>query len=168
MKWQAQIGERELLFSSPITAAKFFELKGKFVEIAIDDKPSAKMRRFFEGGIIPAIFWQLPAAGWTNFRECRDAVKYEFLPAWTRDTRGVRVRIARNTSDLSKEAFRTFLDKVTHWMKENGMDVPDPAEFNDWKNSAPGPGEEYPPLARLKALYQVGRKKLYPWEKDAS
>lgn len=164
MKFGAQIGERDLLFSSEMARQKFYELKGKYVEITVDDRPSSEMRRYFEGAVVPAIFWQLPAAGWTNLREARDAIKYEFLPAWTRDTKGLRVRIARNTSDLSKEAFRAFLDKVRIWMWDNGMETPDPDEYKAWRDSAPEEGEEYPPLARLKATYQVQRAKLFPWE----
>lgn len=149
MRWHAIIGRGELTFGSDLTAARFYEQEGKPVIIELDDRPSAEMRRFFEGAVVPYVFYQSGAA-WSDFRECREALKLEFLPSWARDLHGDRVKVARSTADLSKAAFRRFLEEVLRWMETNSMDLPDADEYRRWRESAPAKGEIYPPLQRLK------------------
>jgi len=154
MKWRAVIGKRDLIFGSELAAARFYEQQGKPVTIELDDRPSAEMRRFFEGAVVPYVFYQSGAA-WSDFRECREALKLEFLPSWARDLRGNRVKLARSTTELSKAGFQRFLEDVLRWMELQGMEVPDAEEYKRWRDSGPLEGETYPPLKRLIVLSKV-------------
>lgn len=151
---RAQIRNKQFVFSSFLAEAKFFELtEGREVIITIDDAPTANMRRFFEGAVVPSVFFQNPKSGWENFKDAREALKLEFCSGYTKDLWGNSTRYARSTTELSKKKFTEFLEGVTHWMEENGMESPDPEDYKRWKDSAPSPGEIYPPLLRLKERY---------------
>jgi hypothetical protein len=163
MKWSAIIGDRQIQFSSALAAEKFWEKKGTPVSIVEDDRPSAELRRFFEGAVVPYVFYQ-SATAWSNFRECREALKLEFLPGWTRDMRGVQVRTPRSTSELSKDGFRGFLGKIEVWMMDNAMDWPESDAYKAWRDSGPLKGEVYPPLARLKAVQEARQNAHAPWK----
>lgn len=149
MKFHAQIGDHTLTFASQHAKVKLFEHKGKNVIIEIDDKPNSKMRRFFEGAVVPYVFYQNQTAGWEDFRDAREALKVEFLPSYSKSIRGDRIRLSQSTTTLSKGKFSKFLETVTRWMEENGYEVPDYIDYNKWKNSAPMAGSIYPPLKRL-------------------
>lgn len=156
---RARVQNRQILFSSFIAEQKFFELaEGKDINIAIDDAPTANMRRYFEGAIVPSVFYQNPHSGWENFKDAREALKIEFLSGYTRKLKkgkGRRTRYTRSTTELSKEGFTKLLDIITRWMDENGLEVPDPEEFKAWRDSAPARGEIYPPLLRMKEAYDA-------------
>lgn len=158
MKTRVHIGDHTLTFTSDMARHAFFERnKGKHAYLVIDDQPSAQMRRYFEGAVVPAVFYQHPNSGWVDFGECREALKLEFLP--TRFVHGLTrarsMRVALSTADLSKERFRALLEQVTNWMVENGLEVPDPEEYKAWRDSAPPAGVIYPQLLRLKTKYDI-------------
>src|ERR1700680_3039523 len=119
MKFHAIIGDKTLEFTSQLAAARFYERKRQPITIELDDRPTAEMRRFFEGAVVPYVFYQ-SATAWKDFRECREALKLEFLPGWTRDMRGTQVKIPRSTIDLNKDNFRDFLGRVEVWTMDNG------------------------------------------------
>ena len=154
MKWRVLIGDKTLTFTSDLAKHKFFEHKGKHAIIEIDDKPSSQMRRFFEGAVVPYVFYQHPAAGWETFRDAREALKAEFLPAYAKSLKGDRVKIARSTASLSKAKFRIFVETVLRWLEENEYEVPDSEDYKRWENSAPGPDEVYAPLQRIIDKYK--------------
>lgn len=129
---------------------KFFEHKGKHAIIEIDDKPSAQMRRFFEGAVVPYVFYQHPESGWETFRDAREALKVEFLPSYTiRTINGGRIALSRSSASLNKAKFSAFVEAVIRWLEENQYEVPDNEDYKRWENSAPGKGEVYPPLQRI-------------------
>lgn len=141
-------------FSSAMVGHKFFEMAdGKDILISIDDKPTSNMRRYFEGAVVPAVFYQHPHSGWENFKDAREALKLEFLPNYTKSIKGRKVRYSRSTTELSKAGFTKFLDAITRWMIENELEMPDPEDFKAWRDSAPSTGSIYPPVARLKEVY---------------
>lgn len=151
---RARVQDGEFRFSSFLAEAKFFELaEGKEVVITIDDKPTANMRRFFEGAVVPSVFYQNPHSGWENFKDAREALKLEFLGGYSKGLDGKTIRVSRSTTELSKSRFIAFLETVVRWMEENGFELPDPEDYKAWRDSAPSPGEIYPPLLRLKKRY---------------
>lgn len=157
MKANARVQNGRIQFASSRAEAYFLEkAKGKELVIIVDDAASSNKRKYFEGAIIPAVFYQTPRSGWQNFKECREALKLEFIPGWTKTTKGERVKYSRSTTELSNLAFGKFLEEITHWMVEQGMEYPDPEEYKAWRDSAPPPGEVYPQLARLKQRYDEG------------
>lgn len=160
---RAQIRNNQFVFSSFMAEIKFFELtEGREVIITIDDAPTANMRRFFEGAIVPSVFFQNPKSGWENYKDAREALKLEFCSGYTKDLEGKDMRYARSTTELSKKKFTEFLDNVTHWMEENGMESPDPEDYKRWRDSAPSPGQIYPPLLRLKERYNDANASIAP------
>lgn len=151
---RARIQGKQFVFTSFLAEAKFMELaEGKEVVITIDDKPTANMRRFFEGAVVPSVFYQNPKSGWESFKDAREALKLEFLGGYARGLDGKTIRVSKSTTELSKKRFTAFLEEVLRWMEENGMEMPDPEDYKAWRDSAPSPGEIYPPLLRLKVLY---------------
>lgn len=164
MKFRAIIGDKALQFGSALAEARFYELKGKPVTIEIDDRPSAEMRRFFEGGVVVACFYQHPRSGWTDFKECREALKLEFLPGFTKDMHGRQVKYPRSTSELSKEGFRGFLGRIEVWFMENGLEWPSPDEYTQWRDSGALKGEVFPPLVRMQQRYEQEKRLSEPWK----
>lgn len=165
MKWYAVIREHTIDFGSEIAARRFAEHSGKPIIIELDEKPSREMRRFFEGAVVPACFYQ-SATAWSDFRECREALKLEFLPGWTKSIKGVQVRTPRSTSGLSKESFRGFLGRIEVWFMDCGFEWPDPAAYKAWRDSGPLKGEIYPPLKRLKEAHDRRMAIAEPWNRS--
>lgn len=166
MKIHVKILGKELLFTSPVARAAFFEKNnGKNAFIGIDDTPTSQMRRYFEGAVVPAVYYQHPHSGWEDFRDAREALLLEFIPRYTRDIRGNRVKSRRSSTELTKEGFTGLIERITAWMIENGHEVPDPEDFKAWRDSAPAAGEIYPPLARMKQIYDKMKFSNKPWLK---
>jgi hypothetical protein len=147
---------------SELAEHRFYELKGQSIIIDLDDRPSAEMRRYFEGAVVVSAFYQSVTA-WQDFKECREALKLEFLPGWTRDLKGRQVQYPRSTSELSKEGFRGFLGRIEVWFLDCGFEWPDAEAYRAWRDSGPMKGDIYPPVARLKAAHEAKRAKAAPW-----
>lgn len=156
MKFQARIQDGKLVFGSKITEQAFYEMNGMELTIETDDAPSNEVRRYFEGAVVPYVFYQHPQAGWKTFRDAREALKLEFLGAFIITLAGERVKSAIS-SKVRNDRFKRFVTDVTNWMNENGLEVPDPEAYKRWRDSAPIPGEVYPPLARLKQKYMENK-----------
>lgn len=154
MQFRAKIKNKGIEFSSPLSKHKLLQFEGSELIIEIDDKPTSEMRRYFEGAVIPSIFYQLPRSGWKTFKDCREAIKLEFLPSYTTSIKGERLKYPRSTAELSKAKFTALLDKIMRWMEEQGMELPDPEDYKAWRDSAPAANEVYPPLKRLIESYQ--------------
>ena len=154
MRANVRIVGGKIRFASPLAEQRFMEkAERKYAFIEIDDLASAEKRRFFEGAVVPAVFYQLPHSGWANFKECREALKLEFLSRWTKSIGGERMRYAMSTTELSNLRFGEFINKVIQWMQEQQMGIPDPEEYKSWRDSAPGYGEVYPQVAAWKQAY---------------
>lgn len=169
MKSRVRVQKGELIFASETAKRMFFERsEGKEAHIEIDDAPTDQMRRYFEGAVVPAVYYQHPNSGWRDFGDAREALKLEFLPAYTLDMKGLRVKIAKSTTDLSKDRFSDFLANVAIWLEEQQMGVPDAEEYKAWRDSAPPTGEVFPPLLRMKQFYDHARNKSVPPTKKPS
>lgn len=171
MRTHARVEKGDIHFSSALARAHFFSKNnGKAIIIEPDDSITAEMRRYFEGCIVPVVYYTHPASGWTSFRDARDAVKLEFLPSKpVKSLKGkITARSVPSTADLSKEQFRQFIDAITRWLLENqlcGEDDLDSKNYIAWRDSAPGAAEIYPPLRRLKERHEVEMVKHFPWRK---
>lgn len=169
MKSRVRVQKGELVFASETAKLMFFERnEGKEAYLEIDDAPTDQMRRYFEGAMVPAVYYQHPNSGWRDFGDAREALKLEFLPTYTLDMKGMRVKIAKSTTDLSRERFSEFLASVAIWLEENGLAVPDAEEYKAWRDSAPSAGEIYPSLLRMKQAYDAARNKSVPPPKKPS
>jgi hypothetical protein len=166
---KARVRNRQIEFNSRIAQERFLAVaEGKNLLIQFDDKPSGQMRRYFEGAMVPAVYYQHPFSGWETFKDAREALKFEFLPSYTKNFKGERIRYARSTMTLSKQGFKRFLDMVTDWMLENGLEVPVPDEYKAWSDSAPGPGEIFPHVERMKKRYDELREANPATAKDST
>ena len=158
MKIRARIVNKGIVFSSDKAKAMLLEHNNTDIVIEVVDKPSLQMRRFFEGAVVPAVYYQHPESGWETFKDCREALKLEFLPLYVTRITGGKERVSQNTGDLTKEKFRTFLDKIMRWLEEQGLEMPDPEDYKSWRDSAPAADEIYPPLLRLRESYIMAKK----------
>lgn len=165
MRSKIKIQNKEIVFASELARLRFMErADGMYGYIETDDAPTGNMRRYFEGALIPAIFYQHPRSGWVTFKDAREAIKLEFFHTFTLDLKGNRAKVSRSTTELSKEGFSELLERITSWMLENGLDVPNPEEYKAWSDSAPPSGEVFPQLARLKATYdRIHAQTEPPW-----
>lgn len=170
MKARIHIKHGEIHFSNPVARRAFFErMEGKDGIIEADEAITVNSRRYFEGAVVPAVFYQHPKSNWIVFADAREALKLEFLPSYTHDLRGNRVKVAKSTTELTKAAFFKLLESITHWMTENGLEVPEPEDFKAWRDSAPAANEIYPPLLRLKTGYdRIKQTTVPPWRKKSS
>lgn len=167
MKVWVRVQKGELVFTSELAKHVFFEKnEGANAFLVIDDTPTDNMRRYFEGAVVPAVYYQHPFSGWADFKDAREALKLEFLAGYTLDIRGQRSKYARSTTELSKARFTAFLEEIAAWLTENGLEVPVPEEYIAWRDSAPAAGEVYPQLARMKASYENAKIKASekPWK----
>jgi hypothetical protein len=159
MRSLVRISGGKMRFASPLAEQVFLEKnEGKYAYIVIDDEATAEKRRFFEGACVPAFFYLHPKAGWENFKEAREAIKLQWLPAWTMNSKGERMRYSRSTADLSNEKFGELLTILTRYIEENFGEILDPEEYKKWRDSAPPPGGMFPQMARLKAKYEEARR----------
>lgn len=157
MRVHVQVLEKDFRFTSEMARALFFQKNfKKYAYIEIDDATSSEKRRYFEGCLVPVVFYTHPNSGWKSLKEAREALKMEFTGTEQRDLDGNIVRVAKSTTELNNAQFGRMLDAVVRWLLENqlcGEDDIDPENYKAWRDSAPGPGEVYPPLARMKARY---------------
>ncbi len=165
MKVSVRIQKGELRYTSEAARQMFFQKgEGQDAVLEVIDEPSANMRRFFEGAVVPSVFYNHPFSGWKDFADAREALKIEFLAGYTTDLKGKHIKYPKSTTTLTKEGFKAFLDKILRWLEENGMEVPDSTEYTAWRDSAPPVGEIYPPLARMRTLYEEKKLSASPWK----
>ncbi len=159
MKVNVRIQQGEIIFTSDIARANFFEKnEGKYAFIEIDDATTSEKRRYFEGCLVPTVFYTNPHSGWMNFKEAREALKIEFLGTVQAGMKGNVVRVAKSTAELSNRQFGQLIEAVVRWLIENELCVEDdidPENYKAWRDSAPARGEIYPTLRRLKDRYDA-------------
>lgn len=164
MRVNAQVKNKTIRFGGLIAQERFFErAEGKHIIITLDESPTAEKRRYFEGCLVPVMFYSHPHSGWGSFADAREILKVNFLPIKLVETdkplkglgRG-NALVVPSTTNLSNKAFGEFIEAIVAWLRENVM-VPeeafDPENYKMWRDSAPSPEEVYPPLARLKERY---------------
>lgn len=161
MKFVFQVINGQINFGTPARAARIQEMlkanEKQYFYITRDDRESDHMRRFFEGAVVPYYFYQNPNSGWENFEEAREALKLEHNFRYVNDKEGKRQKISRSTM-MPKYLFVEFLGKVQRDFEENGFEYPDAEAYKSWEDTAPAPGEEYDPLKKLKAKYELEKK----------
>lgn len=128
--------------------------EGEYFNLVHDNRESAKMRRFFEGAVVPYYFFQNPKSGWKNFAECRESLKLEHHFTFVNNRYGESQKVAKSTM-VNRESFSNFLEKIERDFNENGFEWPDHKAFKAWEDSAPKAGEVYPPLLKLKEKYEL-------------
>src|ERR1700749_576954 len=107
MKINAKVGNGEILFSSSLARSVFFNKhKGEDILIEIDKTPSKEIRKYFEGCLVPTVYYTHPFAGWHSFKDAREALKLEFLSEHIKDLRGRPQTVPRSTNELSRDAFK--------------------------------------------------------------
>lgn len=154
MQIRGRILRGKIQFGSAFVEQRFLaKNEGAYLIVQIDDEPTAEMRRFYEGAVVPYYFLQNPQSGWKDFRECREALKLEHNFTFVKDRTGKSHKVSMSTS-VSKEKFKEFIGKCERDFMENGFEWPDPEAYKAWQDSAPGPGETYPPLEALKEKYE--------------
>lgn len=161
MTTRIMVVDGEFEFGSPLAKHRFLKAaEGKEVRLDIQEKPTSEMRKYFEGCLVPAFFYLHPNSGWTSFADAREILKLEFSPGTRSVTKidGSVARVAPSTTELSKTRFTSFVEAITGWMRESGVDetLLDSEEYKRWRDTN---FDEwvYPPLARLKALYDKAK-----------
>lgn len=169
MKIHAKVQNKDIVFSSDLAKRAFLEKnEGKYLSIELDETTTSEMRRYFEGCLVPVTYYTHPHSGYKTFRDAREALKLEFLPSRQISSLAGKftARSVPSTSDLSKEQFKNFVESIVRWLVENQLcsanDI-DSQAYVAWRDSAPAAGEIYPPLKRLKAVYDKEVAKAFPW-----
>ena len=166
---KARVQNKQIVFTSPITEQRFYEQnEGKYINIEVDDKESPKLRRFFEGGVVPVWYYLNPQCPWNSFREARDDLKVQFNGYSLDLSQGGKMHVPHSTK-TSKKKWEAFLERIHYYFTENGFDMwyPNPDEYTAWIESAPAPDDVYPLFVTLKRMYEEKKmelKKGRPWE----
>ena len=156
MRAWVKITKEGIQWTSELAKYNFLKKNaGQHAFITIDDKPTNELHRFYRGAVLPYVFYQLPASGWENFKECHLALKKEFIGTESFKTiKGETADIVRSTAEITKARMQKYIDDVLRWMSEQQMEVPWPDEYTAWRDGAPGVGEEYPQVKHLRELYE--------------
>lgn len=135
----ALIRENRLDLGSDLQRTRFAQFckenQGAKVRIELISVESNEMRRYFEGGIIAALceyHENFDRRNPDDRRTMRELVKEEFLGVLVPGLHGEPVRVAR--SSKGRKELRELLERVTEYMQENGIPVPDPALFKKWRD----------------------------------
>lgn len=156
---RATVRDGEFHFGSPLAEQRFMKMaEGHEVKLEVMKKPSTEMRKYFEGCLVPAFYYMHPKSGWRNFADAREILKLEFAPGAIEltDKDGNWVKVAPSTTNLSQKRFSLFVESITDWMRENGVDesVLDSEEYKRWRDTN-FTDPYYPPLKRLKDSYEA-------------
>lgn len=159
---RAFVKDGEIEFGSPLAKHRFLKLaEGHEIKLDILVKPTSEMRKYFEGCLVPAFYYMHPHSGWKTFADAREVLKLEFSPGVREltDREGNQVKVAPSTTELPKRRFTTFVEAITDWMRESGVSeaVLDSEEYKRWRDTN-FEDPYYPPLQRLKDLYDQARK----------
>lgn len=109
------------------------------LRITPDLPESRLLRRYFEGGIIAALCEYTDGYDRRNpaDREAmRDVVMREFNGELRPDLHGNMVHVAR--SSKGREALNALVERVTDYMAENGIPIPNPDLFKRWRDEFSG------------------------------
>lgn len=160
MKYEARVQNGLIVFKTDQVETIFFDqMEGRPIIIQPDDATTAEMRRFFEGAVVPYVFYQHPHAGWDTFKDCREALKLEFNTGFTRNIYGDVVSIPLSTV-MSKGKFNRMLKNVENWCDESGYVYPSSQQYDEWLKLNPPKNAIFPPLVKLVINYykQKGMK----------
>lgn len=111
------------------------ELEGKeFEEIVKEkqEKPSKNTHGFYRGGIIASCLTTEKFAGWDK-DEIDDFFCNMFLSEKIEKVFGTtRTEITRigSTGDLNQKEMNEFIEKVIHWLSEEGIEILSPEQYN--------------------------------------
>lgn len=128
------------------------EHAGKYVKCELDVRETPEKRRFFEGAVAAYWFYQNPRSGWKTIAEARDNLKLRWNAKDTFDVDGTPVRIPLSTK-ISNRRFGEMLMTMQQDWQEEGYEWPDPEAYKEWELTWPAPGEDFPPVKRLKEKY---------------
>lgn len=141
--FNARIKNELLSFDTPYNEARYRQWlqinEGKRVKIALDDQLSDEQRGYFEGAVVPAY----ASYHGMTVEQSREDLKREFNPMFIKRRDGSVAKIGTSTARLNKQKFADFLTRIIVWMDENGIPVPDPESYKQWRDSAPAVGEVY-------------------------
>lgn len=149
MKFKIRVREGKIVWKNLSEREMFVErAEGKYVELSIDDRPSEKLRAYFEGCLVPVFFYTHPDVPWKTFKDAREALKKEFLPKkWGFNHLGIPFEQTPSLADLNRSTWEQFVTDVTGWMIENGISptLIDSEAFKQWRDTVPDE-KYYPPL----------------------
>ena len=123
--------------------------QGKYLKLELDEPISGNKRRFFEGAVVPYFFYQHSIGVFEDFKDARECLKREFNPVFVKRFNGSIETQGGSTSGKSDKWFAAFLEKIQDRFMREGYEFPDSEDYKKWEDSAPDPGEIYPPLKRL-------------------
>lgn len=69
---------------------------------------------------------------------CRELLKQEHNGRWVPAPSGGKCKVAR--SSKGQRVLRAMVNRITDWMAEAGIPIPDPKLYKNWRDSAPVAG----------------------------
>jgi len=140
----AQIKEGKIDFQTTFNEARFNDWlkknEGKPLRITTDDQKSDEARGYYFGALIPTIATHHNS---DDYKLWHEILKQEFNGRLIKRKNGALNKIGMSTRDLNKHNFAEYLNKITGWMADNGMEIPDPEVYKQWRDGAPVIGEEF-------------------------
>lgn len=113
-------------------------LNGKPIRITIDRESgniSSEARGYYWAAIVPTIKNKYPEM---TYEDVHEMLKMEFNGKWVTDFSGEKVKIGKSTSGpaCKSHEFIEYISRITGWMVENGMEIPDPNDYKNLRDSA--------------------------------
>ena len=109
---------------------------GLRVRVELDEPESNDLRRYFEGAVVPEVCqhweWCDPKSQ-DDLVSCRELLKAEFNGRWLPTPSGSMRKVAMSTK--TQKVLRPFVNRVTDWMAEQGIPIPDPKLYKQWRDS---------------------------------
>lgn len=139
----AQIKEGKLDFATEFNEARFNEWMRKHngapVKIMTNDAKSTEARNYYFGALIPTIATHHNSEDYEFWHEI---LKQEFNGKRFKRKDGTWGKVGMSTKKLNKHNFAEYLTKITGWMCDQGIPVPDSELWKQYRDSAPVIGEE--------------------------
>ncbi len=143
MNFIAKITNKQTLnFGSPYNQARFRDWAAKNIGMEVklipSDIPTNEMRGYYFGAIVPAIAesssqdYKSPEV----LQEIHELLKTEFNGKFIKDfIKGGMKKISLSTTRLNKSGFSEYLNRITAWMSENQIPVPDSNLYREWHDT---------------------------------
>lgn len=146
-------GDLEISYDNLARVHDFlYKNKNKKIRVVfeeVDKKIADEKRGYFEGAIVP-VFTHFQnkeriKIGLKEYTrgEMREILKREFNGRIIQLTSGKNQKFGQSTNTLSNKRFARFLDKITSYMEENGIPIPDPEEYKKWRDENAQIGQNY-------------------------
>lgn len=112
------------------------EHDGQRIRIELAEPESNELRGYFEGAVVPEVCnsWEwCDPSNREDLETCRELLKQEFNGKWVPTPSGGKRKVA--LSSKGQKVLREMVNRITDWMAEQGMPIPNAELYKNWRDS---------------------------------